>query len=451
MRTIRGGSPQALRQRNKRLMLEQLLDAPDGLTRPELARALELTVPAIAGLVTGDGESLSATVDILDDDAASSRAGRAASSGPTPKVVRLKQDLGYVFGIDLSHTEVHVALADLYGGYDAERDTHVEAWEVERDLHGALSRATTAIRQLAEARAIVPEQIAAIGLAIAAPVNAFSDGHPMDRTGRLRVDLGGAPSAWSNIDPLAALTNHLAALPSGDRWSAVPLHIDNDSNLGALAELKMGAARGKRNVFYVHVGEAGIGGGLVFEGHIYRGSGGVAGELGHVVVDPEGTNMCPRCGRPCIEAEVLSILGCRDGSRHQYLQQLVDSAVAGNTDAQESIISAAELLGRALAGFLTVLNFDRIVVGGPFPPQAYGLVIPPMQAALAQLTITPVAKDYVIQLGALGRRAILDGAIWLALERSRVDYLLRFAARGGSSDACAGAIADDKELSPATS
>ena len=91
------------------------------------------------------------------------------------------------------------------------------------------------------------------------------------------------------------------------------------------------------------------------------------------------------------------------------------------------IREAASYLGRALAGFVTVLNVDRILIGGPIPPQAYPLIIPPIMEVLDQLTITPVATAYVLELGALRGDAVLDGTVWLALERARVDYLLRYA------------------------
>ena len=282
---------------------------------------------------------------------------------------------------------------------------------------------------MAEARQIHPRDIAAIGLAIAAPVNVNSSAAFSDRRGRLRVDLGGR-SSWLNVDPLAALTNHLAALEEGETWSSIPLHVDNDANLGALAELKQGAARGKQNVLYVHLDERGIGGGLIFNGALYHGSGGVAGEVGHAVHDMSGPT-CQRCGRPCIEAAVLAILGRGLGST---LEQLVLDALegsegeAGLNEAGMVIDEAITYLGNALAGFATLLNFDRILIGGPFPARAYSLVVPRLQATLAALVITPAAHDYVVELGSLGSRAILDGAVWLALERSRVEYVLARAA-----------------------
>jgi len=436
MPTSRGGSPPAIRERNRRLLLESLLDNPRGLTRPELARILGMTVPGVAGLVQGNGESLAAVVreDPLDEDD-----DRAASTGPTPRVVRLRDRLGYVVGIFLSHTQIHVAIADLQGTYiidpslELNTETYDVAWDVEGDLHGALAWATTAAARLAEARAIRPQEIAGIGLAIAAPVNVSSSGDPTERRGRLRVDLGGR-SSWLNVDPLAALTNHLAALEDGEQWSTIPLHVDNDANLGALAELKIGAGRGKQNVLYVHVDEGGVGSGLVLNGSMYRGAGGVAGELGHVVLEPGGPDICRRCGRSCVEAAVLAILNLRDGATLEHLVRDAllpeGEADAARSAARQTIGDVADYLGRAIAGFVTLLNVDRILIGGPFPRQAYGHVVPRVQAKLAELVIMPAARDYVVELGALGQRAILDGAIWLALERERVDYLLARAAHG---------------------
>jgi predicted NBD/HSP70 family sugar kinase len=428
MRKIHGGSLQALRESNKRLLLERLLAAGDGLTRPELARSLGLTVPAITNLVSGGGESLAA---VLDESPARAHSHRAVNSGPIPKVVTLKPRLGYVVGIALSHTRIQVALADLFGDFDPRKDRRTTSWDVENDLHGALAYAAGAVHELTTARGARADQLAAIGLAIAAPVNVSGGPHPTERRGRLRGHLGnGSPLPWLNIDPVAALTNHLAALADGQRWSSIELHVDNEANLGALAELRAGAGRGKQNIIYIQVEAAGIGGGLVFNGLNYRGAGGIAGEFGHLVIDPDRPERCRRCGRPCVETIVLTKLGCRNvGSSDRPLDQIVQAALDNDTNAVAAITDAADYLGRALAPFVTLLNFDGVLVGGPFPAQAYSLVVPPIQAALDGLTNMPEARDYVVELGALHRDASLKGAIWLALDRTRVDYLLRRAAQ----------------------
>ena len=79
----------------------------------------------------------------------------------------------------------------------------------------------------------------------------------------------------------------------------IPILVDNDANLGALAEAAFGAARDASDLVYLKVA-SGIGAGLILNGRLYRGSAGLAGELGHVLVDPEGL-VC-RCGnRGCLE------------------------------------------------------------------------------------------------------------------------------------------------------
>jgi len=425
IRTIHGGSPQALRESNKRLLLERLLEAPDGLTRPELARSLSLTATAIANLVAGDGESLAALIEESGD-----RAPPRAHSGPIPKVLRLKSRLGFVLGIDLSETRIQLAFADLFGGFDPERDKHTQAWDVENDLHGALAYAVTTASELAGARGVDPKQIAGIGLAITAPVQIRAGDDPTNRRGHVRFNLGsGASSPWSNIDPLTALANHLAALPDGRRWSEIALHVDNDANLAALAESRRGAGRGRQNIVYINIDAYGIGAGLIFDGSAYHGAGGVAGELGHVVLEPDRPEQCPHCGRPCVETIILDLLGCRPtgSSDRMPLDQIVEAALAGDDDAVAAIRAGAHYLGRAIAPFITMLNPDRVLLGGPFPAQVYSLLVPPIQAAVAELAIAPAARDYVVELGLL-HDASVQGAIWLALDRTRLDYLLHLAA-----------------------
>ncbi|MFD8741375.1 ROK family protein, partial [Streptomyces sp. NPDC059618] len=79
----------------------------------------------------------------------------------------------------------------------------------------------------------------------------------------------------------------------------VPVHVDNDANLGALGEMVWGSGRGVRDLAYIKVA-SGVGAGLVIEGKIYRGPGGTAGEIGHITLDESGP-VC-RCGnRGCLE------------------------------------------------------------------------------------------------------------------------------------------------------
>src|SRR6202012_4838257 len=118
-----------------------------------------------------------------------------------------------------------------------------------------------------------------VGAAISAPV----------RRGGASVVTGGILPGWSTVSPQRELARRLG----------VPVHVGNDANLGALAEVRTGAAPGASDVLYVRR-SSGVGGGLFLDGSLFTGHSGMTGELGHVQVDPDGA-MC-RCGnRGCLE------------------------------------------------------------------------------------------------------------------------------------------------------
>ena len=132
------------------------------------------------------------------------------------------------------------------------------------------------------------------------PASATSDviGVGMALSGPIDHDRGAVrPTAilpgWEGLAVAAEMSRRLGDLP---------VHLDNDANLGALAEVTLGAARDARNAVYVMV-SSGIGAGLIVDGRPYRGGGGMAGEIGHVLVDESGP-IC-RCGnRGCLETYI---------------------------------------------------------------------------------------------------------------------------------------------------
>ena len=115
----------------------------------------------------------------------------------------------------------------------------------------------------------------------------------------------------------------------------LPVMVDNDANLGALAEAAFGAGRDAGDLIYIKV-SSGIGAGLILNGRLYRGGAGLAGELGHVLVDPDGL-VC-RCGnRGCLETLAAS------GALVELLRRShgEDFTVAGMLAAAREATSAA--------------------------------------------------------------------------------------------------------------
>ncbi|WP_199831086.1 ROK family protein [Streptomyces sp. NBRC 110028] len=147
-------------------------------------------------------------------------------------------------------------------------------------------------------------------------------------------------------------------------------HAGNDINLAALAEHRHGAGRGAQHLLCVATGHRGVGGALVLDGRLHTGSAGLALEVGHLTVNPEGPPC--HCGsRGCldIEADPLAFLGTagRDPGPESSLLQQARDLIRGDY-AEPSVRAAAEQLidrlGLGLAGLVNILNPDRIILGG---------------------------------------------------------------------------------------
>ena len=154
--------------------------------------------------------------------------------------------------------------------------------------------------------------------------------------------------------------------PSSSRRLDLPVTVDNDANLGALAEVSLGAARGLTDVIYVMV-SSGIGSGLILGGRLHRGATGFAGELGHVYVVEKGA-VC-RCGnRGCLETvastdALLELLRPTHGPGFT-LAQMIELLAAGDRAANRVVYDGGRAIGRVLAGFISLLDPQAIILGG---------------------------------------------------------------------------------------
>lgn len=192
----------------------------------------------------------------------------------------------------------------------------------------------------------------------------------------------GAPGA---IDPSRGVVLEAVNL----RWNEVPLaellreklgvpvHVDNDVNVAVYGEWKMGAGRGCDNLLGAWVG-TGVGGGLVLDGKLFAGGFHTAGEIGHTVLLP-GAPMGRRtleqnCSRTAITDRLVyliqaneesMLLDLANGDVSKIKSKLIAEAYRQGDDLVRSVVDeAASLLGVSLAGLVTVLSLERIVLGG---------------------------------------------------------------------------------------
>ena len=325
----------------------------------------------------------------------------SANTGPTgartgrpPQMLSLAPDAGYAIGIDIGHDHVRVTLTDLVGAPRWDRSI---ALAVDDDPERAL-RTAAELTEGAIADSEVPRgKILGLGLGIACPVDAS--------TGELHAE--DIMAGWVGVRP----TDELA-----DR-TGLAVQVVNDANAGALAERKFGAARDAADVVYLRL-SSGIGAGVVSDGRMLLGHDGLAGELGHVTVEPQGA-LC-RCGnRGCLEtvasptaiAEQLS----RGRGETVHGSDIAALLAAGDRGTLRAIEDAGEAVGRALAMTVMLLNPELIVVGGDLV-SAGELLFEPMRRTIGRTIMRAQQNSLRIVPGALGDSAGVLGAAALVLD-----------------------------------
>jgi glucokinase len=188
--------------------------------------------------------------------------------------------------------------------------------------------------------------------------------------------------------------------------------ICNDANAALTGEWRFGAAVGRPNCIGLFSG-TGVGGGAIVDGRLMTGTTGVAGEMGHLVVDPAGP-ACPCGGRGCLEqfgsgTAIAAWYGARSASRPAGAAQVAELARAGDALAVEAFAVAGHSLGIAVASLANVFNPGIVVIGGGVTA-AWDLLEDSLHAAVRTHAMPLARRQLGISVGALGRAAGVIGA-----------------------------------------
>jgi predicted NBD/HSP70 family sugar kinase len=373
-------SPADLRQSNRERLLH-LLRSHGTMTQAQLARASGLS-PATVSSIARELRDEGWVQDV--------------GTGGKRTALSLSRTAGVAVGIDFDHSHVRVAIADLAHNVLAEAS---EPLDVDHEADEGIELAGKLVRELLEDVGAGRERVTGVGMGLPGP---------------LRRDTG-------EIGDSAILPGWIGARPEAmmSEELGLKVRVENDANLGALAEIVWGAGRGCSELLYVKVA-SGVGAGLVLNGRLYLGHAGTAGEIGHVTVDESGP-VC-RCGnRGCLEVyagadAVLDPLRRRHGAR-VTLRQVIALAQEGDLGCRRVIADAGRSLGLAIAGTCNLLAPERVIVGGELAAAGEILLEPlrtvAQRSAIASLRATPVLQ------GVLGERAEVLGAVALVLRESR--------------------------------
>lgn len=352
-----------------------------------------------AELTTVTGLNRSTVADLVGDLAARGlvREGAAVPRGGPGRPSRLVEpasDRTAVLALEISVDSLAAAIVGVGGDV-------IERVRVDRDC------ATTAPEEIvravvglaADVRRRLPRGTRIVGVGVSmVGVIRTSDGFV-----HVSPNLG-----WSDV-PLGRMLRRALR-------TRVPVRMANDGDLGALAEHTRGAGTEVDNLLYL-AGEAGVGGGVIVAGRPLEGAAGYSGEVGHVVVNPEGERC--RCGaRGCWETETSEIALLRragrpiDGGREAVARFLADAA-AGDDVALAAVVHVARWLGIGIAGLVNVFNPQLVVLGGLFA-ELHPLATDVIEDAVQGHALAPAAAVVSVVPSALGVDSLLLGAAELA-------------------------------------
>ena len=383
-RAAGSGSLSSLREANRSLVVETVRRY-GGLTQIELAEASGLSTATVSTLVR---ELLAAG---LVETTTTTRSGRRA------QLVTIAKQLGLAVGIQIGHRLMRVALSDLSYDVVAEQSLPLPP---DHRVDTSLDRAALLAVDMLDGVGSTLEDVVGIGVGVPAPVDASTG----------MVSVRGIMRGWDEVHLGHVLHKRLGR----------PVFVDNDANLGALAESVLGAAKGYRDSIYVRASH-GIGAGIVISGRVHRGFAGTAGEIGHVQVDPAG-DIC-RCGsRGCLDTIVGAqalIEPLRANLGSVALRDVIQLAIAGDPGCQQVVADAGAQIGTVVASLGMAINPQCIVVGGELAETGEVLLGPLRDAVRRRVLLNQIAPLEVVP-AELGQRAEVLGAVLLAVESTDV-------------------------------
>lgn len=313
----------------------------------------------------------------------------------------------YVLGVDVGATVVKAGLVHKSGKIISKTSFPAKDFITKKAF---INRIIKQISQLIKNANISNKDLAGIGIGLPGRVD-YNRGIVHDLTNI---------KGWREV-PLKKILN---------KFFKIPIYIDNDANVFAQGQLKWGAAYDVRNAICVTLG-SGVGGGLIIDGKVYRGSNYSAGEIGHICIDING----PRCGcgsSGCLEAFVGNeyimnrvIKRIKEGKKTSLISmvnrklsnispEMIDRA-ANRKDAFSIKIweEVGTYLGVGLSGLVNVINPEKIIIGGGiskagrfiFTPLKKELIKRAMNQHLKVLRV--VSADFVDEAGVVGAASLV--------------------------------------------
>jgi predicted NBD/HSP70 family sugar kinase len=399
-------------QRNASRVFSALVSRQEGMTRAEVANATGLSRPTVGAIVQ----------ELAEQGLIELAPAQAGAIGRPPGRLRINPRAGIMFGVDIGHSHVVVAVADAAGTLMASPLTR----RLDVDHVGVVAL-EYAVETMADALEPMPNT-PLVSVGVGMPARVSTEG---------RVIAPGDLPAWAHI----GVGDHVERMLSerlGHRTQC-SVAVDSRTNLGALAEHHDGAAQGCDHFIYVSTSNS-IGVALFLDGRLYRGHAGMAGEFGHIAVpddvaqtfpDARAGNRtpCPICGQPdCLEMSISrdALAAALSDIDPQYtgdrtMDEVVAMAVEHPTEHPRclaAVIGASRRIGAALRDLVAVLDPELIVVGGSLAAGG-NLVVEELRRTLLDHRLRPRSLRVVCVSPERVGQSEVYGAIALANTRIR--------------------------------
>ncbi len=348
---------------NRRLILDELREHK-ALSKAELARLTGLTPPTIANIV----DELKAVEYVRETGR------RASPRGQPPVVIEINSDGGYSIGIRIDRRRYDVVISDLLGNVKHRTDglTPVLSTEELVDFVAGLGAGAIAASKLPKKKFI--------GVGVVTP-------GPFDTLRPMKASPGSLEGFQTR-----SITKIL-----GEKLQ-LPVLLENDAAAAAFGELLFGSGQDMSNFFYIFIAE-GVGAGLVWNGDLYRGSGGNAGEFGHLIVDPHGKQCY--CGNAGCLGQYLSLSSLRlhletNDVELEKFSDVAELLENKNAHLMSWLDDAVAALRSSITTIENLLEPEAIMLGGTAPL----VLLTALQERLQDLKPS-------INTGKLGERVII--------------------------------------------
>lgn len=376
---------QYTKEHNRNLVLKTIFEH-ESISRAEIARITSLTRTTVSDIVA----------DLITEGLVDEIGMGESIGGKSPILLSLVEDSRYLIGLDLAHNQFRGAIVNLRG-----KIRELVTLPVNSDNGEA---ALAMVYEILD-RLINASTVPLVGIGIGTP-------------GLVNIAEGMVVNAvnldWQDL-PLASLME--------ERYH-LPVSILNDSQAAAMGEYTYGRGRTAESNLIVINARHGIGAGIIIQGQLFHGDGGGAGEIGHVVVVPEGGLLC-RCGnRGCLEtvASAQALVKKAQAIRSQAAQtqlpqqsqeitlDMIEKAYRnGDPSVCQAVLQTGRFLGMAISNLVGTLNIRNIILTGDMT--RFGTPwLEAIREMITTTTLSRLAQETQIEIGQLGENSIILGA-----------------------------------------